>query len=346
MAAPDIPVICYDFTAVSRFFRSVAVTMALQRNTSLEWTTYRDSSVLNGIYAVLFWKGAPGMAEIRTGSSFAVENETEQLHERFILAWLKKLHEGGPEAANAYVSDMAQVREAARDAIDDIIRDAGRINSAVADETHDAIVFLARVRLASTIGVAVIGGAAGIAFAAAAAGGGAAAAGGLTIFGLQAGASGAAFGAAGLGYSVTGSLVKTWEDGPRARVAAVSMEAGKAVAGEAGGTVAQNALDRALTDQARSKQIINSAEGQIRKHSERLAQENLRQASLRKSRDIVERSTRQIASEADNLARAGTAARYASAAARGIPVVFAAIDIMEAFSDYQDVMSTQRGSRP
>lgn len=346
MAAPEIPVICYDFTAVSRFFRSVAIAMALQRNTRLEWTTYRDSSVLNGIYAVMFWKGAPGTAEIRTGSGFAVEQETEELHERFLLAWLKKLHEGGPEAANAYVSHMAEVREAARAAVDDVIRDAGSINSEVAGETHDAIVFLARVRLAATVGVAVIGGAAGIAFAAAAAGGGAAAAGGLTVFGLQAGASAGAFSAVGLGYSVTGSVIKTWEDGPKAKIAAVSMEVGKAAVSEAGGTMAQNAFDRALTEQARSKQIISSAEGQIRKHSERLAEEKLRQASLRKSRDIVERSTRQIAAESDNLARAGNAARHAGAAARGIPVVFAAIDIWDAFSDYRDLMSSQQGSRP
>ncbi len=346
MAEPSIPIICYDFTAVSRFFRSVAVSMALQRNTMLEWTTYRDSSVLNGIYAVLFWKGAPGTAEIRTGNSFWVEKETDELHERFLLAWLKKLHEGGPEDANAYVSHMAGVREAAKDAIYDVIRDAAAINSAVAGETRDAIVFLARVRLAGAVGVAVIGGAAGVAFAAAAIGGGAAAAGGLTIFGLQAGASAGAFSAVGLGYSVTGSLIKTWEDGPKAKVAAVSMEAGKAGASEAAGTLAQKVFDQALTDQARSKQIISSAEGQIRKHSERLAQENLRVAARAKSSNIVNQSTRQIAGESDNLARAGNAARYAGAAARGIPVVFAAIDIMDAFSDYRDIMKTQQGSQP
>ena len=38
--------------------------------------------------------------------------------------------------------------------------------------------------------------------------------GGITVFGIQAGASSAAFAAAGLGYSVTGSIIKTWEDAP------------------------------------------------------------------------------------------------------------------------------------
>lgn len=345
MAEPSVPIICYDFTAVSRFFRSVAVSVALQRNTMLEWTTYRDSSVLNGIYAILFWKGAPGTAEIRTGNSFWIEKETDELHERFLLAWLNKLHEGGPEDANAYVSHMAGVREAAKDAIYDVIRDAAAINSAIAGETRDAIVFLSRVRLAGAVGVAVIGGAAGVAFAAAAVGGGTAV-GGLTIFGLEAGASAGAFSAVGVGYSVTGSLIKTWEDGPKAKVAAVSMEAGKAGASAAAGTLAQTVFDQALTDQARSKQIISSAEGQIRKHSERLAQENLRVAARAKSSSIVNQSTRQIAGESDNLARAGNAARYAGAAAKGIPVVFAAMDIIGAFSDYRDIMKTQQSTQP
>jgi hypothetical protein len=345
MAALDIPLICYDFTDVSRYFRSVATTIALQRNTTLEWNTYYDSSVLNGIYSLLFWKALPGIAEVNTASHRAITEEVDQLHERFVLAWLRKLHEGGPAAANEYVRHMGEVREAARDAIDDVFRDAGRINSEVAGETRDAIIFLSRVRLAATVGVAVIGGAAGIAFAAAAAGGGAAAAGGLTVFGIQAGASGAAFSAAGLGFSVTGSIIKTWEDGPKAQIAAVSMEAGKAAASEVGGTVAQNALDRALTEQARSKQIIASAEGQIKQHSERLARDNLRKGAVAKSRDIVERATRQVAKEADNLARAGAVAKYAGAAAKGIPVVFAAIDIMDAVSDYNQMMDAQQGAR-
>lgn len=342
MPAPDIPLICYDFNAVSRFFRSVAVTMALQRNTSLEWTTYRDSAVINGIYSVLLWKGAPGMAEIRTGNRMAVEQETDQLHERFVLAWLRKLHEGGPEAANVYVSHMAQVREDARDAIDDVMRDAREINSEVINETRDAIVTLGRIRLGASVGVAVIGGVAGVAFAAAAAGGGAAAAGGITVLGLEAGASAAAFGAVGFGYSATGSIIKTWEDGPKAKMAAVSMDAGKAAASEAGGTMAQAGVSRALADQARSEHIIRSAEGQIRKHSERLGQEGLRKAAMRKSKNIVQRSTAQVAKESDSLARAGKMAKDMGKVAKGIPVVFAAWDILDAWGEYQDVVNSQQ----
>jgi hypothetical protein len=344
MAAPDIPLICYDFTEVSRFFRSVAMTIALQRNTLLEWSTYRDSLVLNGIYSALFWKAPPGTVEVRTADRLAMEEEVDKLHERFVLAWLRKLHEGGPEAGNAYVDHMAEVRQAARDALDDVLHDAARMNSEVAGETRDAIVMLARYRLAAGVGVAVIGGAAGIAFAAAAAGGGAAAAGGITVFGLQAGASGAAFGTAGLGISVTNTIVKTWENGPEAKLAAVSMDAGKAAVSEAGGTVAQSAVHKALTQQARSEQIIRSAEAMIKQHSERLARDDLRKGSLRKSRNIVEKSTRQVARESDALTRAGNLARQAGTFAKGIPVVFAAMDIIGALGDYQQVMSTQQES--
>ncbi|MFW6076120.1 MAG: hypothetical protein ACOC71_00065 [Hyphomicrobiales bacterium] len=351
MAAPDIPLICYDFTEVSRFFRSVATIIVLQRNTLLEWTTYRGSSVLNGIYSALFWKTAPGTVEMRTSNRLAMEEEIDKLHERFVLAWLRKLHEGGPDAGNAYVSHMAEVRQAARDALDDVLHDAARINADVAGETRDAIVTLARIRLAAGVGVAVIGAAAGIAIvggaaasSAAAAGSGAAATGGVTVFGLQAGASGAAFGFAGVGISVTNTIVKSWEEGPTALLAAVSMDAGKAVVSERGGTVAQSAVDKALTQQARSQQIIRSAEGMIRQHSARLARDDLRKGSLRKSRNIVERSTQQVARESDALARAGNLAKHASAVAKGIPVVFAAMDIIGALGDYRQVMSTQQES--
>ena len=68
MAAPSLPVMCYDLRTISTFFRSCAVVMSLQQTTHIEWTTYRDSKVLNAIYATLFWKEPPGFAEVRMGT--------------------------------------------------------------------------------------------------------------------------------------------------------------------------------------------------------------------------------------------------------------------------------------
>ncbi len=344
-SARAAPLICYDLQAVSRFFRSAALSIAFQRHTSLEWVTYKDSRVLNAVYTVLFWKEPPGTAEVKTGSRAAIERTTDELHQQFLLLWIEKLHQGGPAAGNEYVNRMAQLREQARGAVNDIFRDAAQINSEVAQQTQDAIVALARIKLAATVGVAVIGGAAGVAFALAAAGGGAAA--GVTVLGLQAGASATAFGAAGFGYSVTNSIIKNWEQGPTAKVAAIinqdtGKDTGKYLASEGGGKVAGVVLDKALEQQARSSQIIRSAEGQIRKYSQRLAEQSLSKAQMRKANNIIQRSTQQAATQKATHAGATTLAKGARVAGVAIPVVFAAWDIIDAWSEYQDTMKAVR----
>jgi hypothetical protein len=341
MSTPGAPLICYDLPTVSRFFRSVALAVAFQRHTSTEWVTYKDSTVLNAVYTVLFWKEPPGAVEVKQSSRQSIERATDELHQQFLFAWIEKLYQGGPSAGNEYVERMARLRENAREAVNDLFRDAARINAEVANQTRDAIVALARIRLAATVGVAVIGGAAGVAFALSAAGG-AAAAGGVTVFGLQAGASATTFGVAGFGYSATNSIIKTWEQGPTAKVAAVSLDTGKAVASEVGGGAAGGLYLKAMEQQARSGQIISSAEGQIRKYSARLADETLRRGQMRKARNIVGKSTQQIATESANLARAGRTAQAARLGGAGIPVVFAAWDIIDAWGDYQDTMKAVR----
>ncbi len=336
MATPGAPLICYDLPTVSRFFRSVALAIAFQKHTSIEWVTYRDSKVLNAVYAVLFWKEPPGTAEVKMASRQSIERTTDELHQQFLFAWIDKLHQGGPTAGNDYVNQMARLRDYARQAVQDVYRDASQINAEVINQTQDAIVALARIKLAATVGVAVIGGAAGVAFALGAAGG--AAAGGITVFGLQAGASATTFGLAGFGYSATNSILKTWEQGPQAKIAAVSVDTGKYVASEAGGKIAGGVLDKALAQQGRSAQIMSSAEGQIRKYSQKLAEETLRKGQRRKAQNIVHGATQQLARETANFNKAAQTAKLARGVGVGIPVLFAAWDIKDAWGDYQETM--------
>jgi len=327
--------ICYDLAAVSRFFRSVAMAITLQRYTTIEWVNYRDSQVLNAVYAVLFWKGAPGTAEIQTADSAVVQRATDELHERFLMAWIGRLVSDGPAAANAYVSQMTQLRDSARDSLNELFHDAAQINNEVASQTRDAIVALARIRLAATVGVAVIGAAAGIAFVAAGAG-----ATGVTVFGIEAGTGAAQFGATGFGYSAINTVIKTWEQAPEAKIAAVAVDTGKYAGNEIGGHVSGHFIGTALAQSQRSAQIIKSAEGQIRKMSARLAQEHLRKAQIRKATSILAASQAQAARETANLAKAGQMAKLATGAAKGIPVVFAAWDILDAIGDYNATVKT------
>lgn len=317
MPTQSVPAICYDLPAVSRFCRSVALAMAFQKHTQLEWVENRDSGVLNALYSVMFWKTPPGSADLRQSSQAEIEATTDQMHEHFLLTWLNKLSDKGPAVAGAYISELLKIREHARDAVQDVFRDVYSVNQMVAGELKDAITNLARIKLAGTVGVAVLGAAGAIVLAPA----GAIICGGLSF-----------------GYSSTCSLIKTWEQGSGAKAVGISVEGGKAVGGEVLGRAAEAGNVRALASQAKAEQIIKSCEGQIRKFSQRLTQDGLRKAQLAKARGIVRSSASQAAVQQQVLGQASRAARVASVAKVGVPLVFAAWDIWEGFSDYGETM--------
>lgn len=321
MPTQSVPAICYDLPAVSQFCRSVALAMAFQKHTQLEWVENRDSGVLNALYSVMFWKAPPGSAEVRQSSQAQIEETTDQMHEHFLLTWLNKLADKGPAVAGAYISELWKIREYARDAVQDVFRDAYSVNQMVAGELKNAITNLARIRLAGTVGVAVLGAAGAIVLAPA----GALICGGVSF-----------------GYSSTCSLIKTWEQGPSAKAVGISVEGGKAVGGEVLGRAAEAGSVRALASQAKAEQIIKSCEGQIRKFSQRLTQDGLRKAQLAKARGIIRSSAGQAATQQQVLSQATRAAKVASVAKVGVPLVFAAWDIWEGFSDYNETMDQLR----
>jgi hypothetical protein len=329
--AANISVVCYDLPTVSRFFRSVALAVAMQQHTSIQWQTYRGSAVLNTIYAVMFWKEPPGWVEVQTGTRSAVERTTDQLHERFLLAWIAKVVEKGPVAGNAYVEQMVKVRQTARLGLMQVFHDAAEVNAEVLHQTNDAIAKLAAIRLGATVGVAVIGGAVGVL----AVGAGAA---GVSILGIEAGASAGVFGGVGLAFSTATSVIKNWDEGGKAQVVGIATEVGKYAVSETGGKAAEHRLVAALAQQGKSAQIIKSAEGVIRKFSERLASTAFGQKAKAKAAQRVTQSAAQIASEAAKAGKAASAARIAMAAGRSIPVVFAALDIYGAIQDYQETV--------
>ncbi|WP_299444732.1 hypothetical protein [uncultured Rhodospira sp.] len=340
MANPKrVQVVCYDLPAISRFFRSCALAIATQQTTHLHWETYKDDSVLNAVYTVMFWKEPPGFATVKTATRAEIERLTDKLHQDFLMHWLHTLHVQGPPAAHAYVTRMQKVRATSYAAVQDTFRSATNINMEVVGQTNEAIKRLAQVKLGAQIGVAVIGAVAGVGFVAAAAGGGTAGA-SLTILGLEAGASGTAFAVAGTAHSVTHSVIKTWEAGTTAQVAGIATEGGKATASEIGGAIADRTLQNALQGTARSRQIIKSCEGEIRKYSQRLAQEGLKKSAQRKASNIVTTRTARVASEKAAIAGYGRTAANAARAAKAIPVLFAAWDIWDAVGDYRETVKT------
>jgi hypothetical protein len=337
MPTQSVSIMVYDFPAISRFFRSVALAVATQQTTQLQWNTYRDSSVLNAVYSVMFWKEPPGNVEVRIGTRHDIEQRTDQMHLEFLRTWLRRLEEGGPQAGNSYVTRMEILRNGARDAVQGIFSDAGVINDEIIGQTNDAIRTLAQIKLGAQVGVAVIGAVAGVAFvAAAAAGGGVAAGAGLSILGVEAGAGATVFAAAGAAHSITHSVIKNWEGGTGAQVAGIAWEGGKATTSEIGGHIAGNTLENALKGGVRSEQLIRGFEGEIRQQSARLAQEGLRRKARQKAAGILADRTARVAAQRGAIETAGRTAVNAARVGKGIPVVFAAWDIIDAFSDYRE----------
>jgi hypothetical protein len=337
-----VPVVCYDLQAISRFFRSCALAIAIQQTTSLEWKSYDDSTALNIAYGILFWKEKPGFADVRTGTQGEIGRRTDEMHLQFLMSFVRKLCEQGPDQAHRYVRAMQNLREQSRAATSDVFRSAQSINNEVIGKTQEAIRDLARIRLASQVGVAVLGAAVGIAFIGATAAGGTAAGAGLTLFGVEAGASATTFAVAGAAHSVSHTVIKNWEEAPRAQIVGVSIELGKEIAEEAGGRLAENALEGALKGTAKSQQVIRSAAGELLKYNERLAQEGLRKAARRKAENIVAARTAQIATQRQAIERFGQTAATAARIGKVIPVVFAGLDIYEAFGDYQSAVQSSR----
>jgi hypothetical protein len=295
--------------------------VSFEKYTKIRWVAQRDSRVVNALYGLLFWKGAPGVAEVELGPMAQIQNNVDDLHAHYLTVWLRKLHEQGPVVANKYVEDMAKLRDSARETVTSLIADANQINQAIAGEISRAIVVLARVKLVSTVGVALLGGA-----------------GSITLAG---GAAKLVAGGVSLAYSTSCKLADNWEQGSSAKAVAVAPDVGKAVAGELMGELADRARNQGLANMSRAEQILRSAEGLIRQYSERLAQEGLRKAQVAKAHSIIGRQT---AKQVEQLAVHELAARtavLAKGAQIGIPLVFAAWDVWDGIDDYRKATQGQ-----
>ncbi|WID97878.1 hypothetical protein QO058_06405 [Bosea vestrisii] len=344
----NISVVCYDLPTISRFIRSCALVIATQHSMKVEWETYRDSKVINAIYTVFFWKEPPGIAVVKDGAPAEIERRTDQMFERFILAWVRKLAEQGPRAGQEYLSFLGHLRDMARNDILNLYREVSGINSDVIRETQQGIKNLARIKLGAQVGVAVIGGIVGVGFVAPVlVGGTLAAGGGLTILGLQAGTTAGGFAVAGFAHSITHSIIKNWEAGAEAQVAVivnedVGKEVGKTLVGHVGDRAVEHTLEKALAGSAKAQQAMRSAQGEINKYSARLAQEGLtRKASEKAARRVADNMTR-VATRTAEIAKHKSAAASATRAGVYLPVLFAGLDIRDAWNEYNETMERNR----
>jgi hypothetical protein len=266
------------------------------------------------VYSVLTWKTPPGNVEIRQPKE-KIEKLTAELHEKYLLAWVRKVHEQGPTAANKYVADMLKVREDAQGFLSDTYRDAHSINQQVVGETASAIKDLAKIRLGASVGVAALGAAGALVLAPA---------GALMVTGVS------------LGYSSGCAIATNWEQGGAAK--AVAIEVAKAGAAEGVDRGTAKVVAGALATQDKAAQVIRSAQGEIRKYAARLLQEGLRKSQAAKATNIVNRATAQVAQQQSVLKQASQVAKVGRGVKIALPLVFAAVDIWGAWTEYDETI--------
>jgi hypothetical protein len=327
--------IVYDFVAISRFFRSVALSIAIQRTTKMEWESYDQNTVINLVYALFPYREKPGAVEVNLGTRHQVNSITDDLHYRFMSNWLGKVAAEGPKAGNAYVKEMENIRDNARRAVQQLYTSARFINSQVTAQLDAAIMDLCKVKLVASVGVAVIGIVSGVGlFAAAVSAGSTATVGGATmICGLKAGAGGTAFAGLGLGHSLVQTGISAWEDGPMAEVVGLVWETGKAGVAETGGRAASRLLNSSFAS-ILPEAVIEKLEKDIARHSNSLAETYVRGAAREAASEALTRKMAQLGGS--KLGEKGVG----SAILRGttIPVIFGAWDIVNAGKDYYDTM--------
>ena len=245
--------------------------------------------------------------------------------------WIDRLHMQGPAVASQYVRRMERLRDNARAATQEMYRDAGELNRQIVEGLDDGIRNLARIKLASQVGVAVIGAAGVIVIA----GGATLMVGGAT---LTAGQAGAAITGIQLTNSFALSMAKNWGLSSQAKAVAIDMgkEGGKVAAGEILGAGADAMTRKAVQQIGHSEQIMRSAQGQITKYSKVMAEEGLRKARYRKATNILQGSRNQIARQSGVIAKSTTRKVAAGILSKALPVVFAAWDIKDAYSDYTE----------
>ena len=321
MPRRPVPAICYNLPHKVAFLRSVAISMAFQRNIQVEWIRHRDDTFINNLYGVwntswgLGHKGLPGTAEVRLASKQRIAAETDQLHNRFLNAYLEKLYHKGPQAAEEYERKMENVRGAANEGIDMAFGDAARINRGVTAELRRGIIWLSGIKATSTITVAVLG----------------------ALPALSASAT-AFF--VGTGYSVTCAWLKDPQQAKKAKVAAVALELGKAAASQAGDKAAELQAAKALLQQRQAELALAEASRKVRRYQEKLGKIGLlksrsakKRAAAHLNKGLSERSIAQASRSA-----ASGKVKMAQRAGTGVSVVFAAWDIIEALGEFRDTV--------
>lgn len=307
MAAPPrrVVMLTLDFPEVLRFFGSVALAVAVQQHTSVEWRSYNDSKVLNAMYTVFFWKEKPGSVEVEQDWN-KIRMKRDELWSKYLGVFLKKISES-PRSGLEYAEQMEKLKTSTLESTRSVFGEVARINAEIAGDIAKTVKTLAAVKAGSVIFIA-------------------ATTGGLAIVGSGLAASASTIGCV---TSISLSVAKNMQEAKQAEVVAVDIgtDAGKALGGNyvaqplGEGMVRWLATRPGVIEAATRIGLFKNATGAIEEYSRQLA--NAKTAA-KKAKLQGRIDARQ------GVRRAGMAK-----AARGIPVIFAINDIIGAVQEYQ-----------
>ena len=305
-------------SALIGYFRSMAMAIEIQRNTSAQWKTYDESTVLNIAYALMPFKEKPGVMEVHQDWR-VIDRNTQALTQKMIDTFFIKL-QSGPQTAKDYCAQMHGVRESATMAVQELFADAAQVNAMVAREAADGARNMAKVQFACTLILAgtgcylALGGAVPAVLA-------------TSSVGLKAGA-------VGLGYNVAGALIKDGASWSSAQ--AIAIEGGKTGGGELLGNAEKSAQTKLAETIATKSNQISATEANINKLNAEIA----RKTSEKK---IAKLGAQKAAKEAgmqraqQEMGKAATKQATWKVASKTVPLLFLAHDVYNAWGDLQDV---------
>jgi len=265
MASPGTVTIApFEGDKILKMLKAAALTHAIAETARMEWKTYDESTVLNALYALgsLWGKERPGYVDVHVASAREVLPRYEQVLDQYLSALVRSLAQGPVEVHNC-LHRIERIHDIDRDKVRSMLQDSHLINQQVALELGEVVQQLAAIPAASTIAFTLLGG--GVALYSLALGTGAA----LGTAGYAASAAAftptaSAAGFLGMGYGITGSVVKSWYEVPNAQALAISTaaEAGKTALKEVPGKLADHFIESAGKSRdlhERSASFLNSA---------------------------------------------------------------------------------------
>ncbi len=309
----QVRVACFSLEGVARFLWSVAHARAVDRHTHASWVDYKESTVLNVIYTVMWWKEGPGTVEVSQNRE-AIRESTQTFFVQYFDTFIKTIPQGVSHVVD-YLDRMDQVRASALESVQNLFGETQRINAEIIGQTNQAIRNLAAVKLGSTIILAGMTG-------------------GLAVTG-----SGLALaaGSVNLGYSVTGAVVKNW----------ASLKGAGAMAIDVGKELLKEGVQQAATKGAETMMALGTMQAFLAagkwdeavQEVDKLTKEIARKVSNKKKARVgrklneaqaVKGGARKEIEQGVKLQQAG------GKVLRAVPIVFAAIDIINAVSEYED----------